>query len=203
MASALVSSPVTLAGWALDANAPSGTGTSSVSLWAYPRPGSGQLYTTLGTATYGVERPAVAASHGERFRYSGYTLTTGALAPGPYHVDIAAYHPTSGVYSWRGRQFYLDTPTVPMTIDRPGTGTGGVTASGLSCPGGSTTQAVPCGAIQARSEKTEARSAPELRSSQFEVRTVSHFWLLSSGLELSDRLRARHHQRGRRRRRAQ
>jgi len=40
---------------------------------------------------------------------------------------------------------YVDTPTVPLTIDRPGTGTGGVTASGLTCVGGSTTQAVPCG----------------------------------------------------------
>ena len=36
--------------------------------------------------------------------------------------------------------------TVPLTIDRPGTGTGGVTASGLTCAGGSTTQAMPCGA---------------------------------------------------------
>jgi hypothetical protein len=41
---------------------------------------------------------------------------------------------------------YVDVATVGLTIDRQGAGTGGVTASGLTCVGGSTTQAVPCGA---------------------------------------------------------
>ena len=40
----------------------------------------------------------------------------------------------------------MDIATVPLTIDRQGTGTGAVTASGLSCAGGASTQAVPCSA---------------------------------------------------------
>jgi RHS repeat-associated protein len=41
---------------------------------------------------------------------------------------------------------YVDVATSPLTIDRQDTGTGGISASGLTCPGGTTTQALPCGA---------------------------------------------------------
>jgi RHS repeat-associated protein len=41
---------------------------------------------------------------------------------------------------------YVDLASNALTIDRQGTGTGGISASGLTCPGGTTTQALPCGA---------------------------------------------------------
>ncbi len=56
-----------------------------------------------------------------------------------------AYSPTNGWFSQTSTA-YVDLATVGLTIDRQGTGTGGVTASGLSCAGGASTQAVPCGA---------------------------------------------------------
>lgn len=161
---ASLTSPLTVQGWALDASAPSGTGVSSVNVWAYPNPGSGQPYVSLGTATYGINRPDIATSHGERFRYTGYTKSISGLAPGPYYFQVAGYHPSSSVWSWRSRTAYVDAATLPLTIDRPGTGTGGVTASGLTCTGGSTTQAVPCGASYPLHTVVTLTAAPDANS---------------------------------------
>src|SRR5690606_8466782 len=68
---------------------------------------------------------------------------------GPHQLYVSSHSTMSGVWSSVGRFIYIDTPTTALTIDRGGTGTGGITATGLSCPGGSTTQAVPCGASYA------------------------------------------------------
>ncbi len=141
-----LTSPVSVQGWAIDASAPSGTGVGAVSLWAHPNPGSGQAGIWIGYAPYGANRGDVAASHGERFRYAGYTASTTALASGANLFGISAQ--SSHTQAWTSRivTVYVDTPTVPLTLDRPGSGTGGVTASGLTCVGGPTTQALPCGA---------------------------------------------------------
>jgi hypothetical protein len=88
----------------------------------------------------------VAATYGAQFLNSGYTKTITGLPAGPHLFYVSSHSTMSGIWSSAGRNIYVDTPTVPLTIDRPGTGTGGVTASGLSCPGGAATQALPCGA---------------------------------------------------------
>jgi len=133
---ASLTSPVAVQGWAIDASAPSGTGVTQINLWTHPNVGSGQVAILLGQATYGANRADVAASHGERFRYSGYTASLATLAAGPHYFAATAYSPHSNVWTYQWRSFYVDTPTVPLTIDRPGTGTGGVTATGLTCVGG-------------------------------------------------------------------
>src|SRR5690606_16674482 len=139
---------VSVKGWAIDASAPSGTGVNLVRVRAARNYGSGQPLTNYGDATYGAKRPAVVATHGTRFRYSGYTGTF-TLPSGQLYLQVLARSSHTQVWTTRTRTIYVDMATVPLTIDRPGTGTGSVTASGLSCPGGSTTQALPCGASYA------------------------------------------------------
>ncbi|ODS53748.1 MAG: hypothetical protein ABS36_14115 [Acidobacteria bacterium SCN 69-37] len=161
---ASVASPVAVQGWALDANAPSGTGVTQINLWTHPNPGSGQVAIMLGQATYGANRADIAASHGERFRYSGYTASLAGLAPGAHYIGAAAFSPSSNVWDWRWKTAYVDVSTAPLTIDRPGTGTGGVTATGLTCVGGSTTQAVPCGASYPLHTVVTLTAAPDANS---------------------------------------
>ena len=161
---ASLTSPVAVQGWAIDASAPSGTGVTQINLWTHPNVGSGQVAILLGQATYGANRADVAASHGERFRYSGYTASLATLAAGPHYFAATAYSPHSNVWTYQWRSFYVDTPTVPLTIDRPGTGTGGVTATGLTCVGGSTTQAVPCGASYPLHTVVTLTAAPDANS---------------------------------------
>jgi len=74
----------TLGGWAIHRGAAAGTGVSTVHVYAYPNPGSGQPPIFLGVATYGVARPDVGAIFGSQFTNSGYNLTLPPLAPGPY-----------------------------------------------------------------------------------------------------------------------
>jgi RHS repeat-associated protein len=56
---------------------------------------------------------------------------------------------------------YVDVATVGLTIDRQGAGTGGVTASGLSCAGGASTQAVPCGTTYAFNTVVTLTAVPD------------------------------------------
>jgi RHS repeat-associated protein len=69
--------------------------------------------------------------------------------PGWYRFVNYAHSTTSGVWTGRTQDAYVDIPTVSLEINRSGTGTGSIAATGLSCPGGSNTQAMPCGASYA------------------------------------------------------
>ena len=84
---ATVSGAFTVAGWALDTAAPSGTGVDAVEVWALPVGGGQALL--LGQAAYGGARPDVGAIFGSRFTPSGYSITAAALPSGSY--DIVAY----------------------------------------------------------------------------------------------------------------
>ena len=68
---ATVSNGFTIAGWAVDLSAPSGTGINSVQAYAFPTAGGAQIY--LGGASYGSARSDVGAIFGSRFTNSGYT----------------------------------------------------------------------------------------------------------------------------------
>jgi nucleotide-binding universal stress UspA family protein len=81
---------VTVAGWAVDLAAGSGTGVSAVHVWVLPNPGSGQPAQFLGAATYGGSRPDVAGAYGSQFQSSGYSIS-GTLAPGTYQAQVFAW----------------------------------------------------------------------------------------------------------------
>jgi RHS repeat-associated protein len=140
-----VAQPFAVTGWGLDSGVPSGTGVDHVQVWAYPHPGSGTPPVLWGTATLGQSRPDVAEVYGSQFATSGYQFTVSGQPPGAYLLNVNVYY-LSGTVQTQTRTIYVDTPTVPVTIDRQGMGTGSVSASGLTCPGGAGTQGLPCGA---------------------------------------------------------
>jgi RHS repeat-associated protein len=144
--SASVSQPFTFSGWAIDTAASTGTGVNLVAVHATPEPGSGATWTYWGPATYGGSRPAVGSQYGAQFTNSGFTFTVTGKTPDPYIVLGYARSSVTNLWHAALRDLYIDVPTHNLVIDRPGSGTGGVSATGLSCVGGSTTQAVPCGA---------------------------------------------------------
>jgi GH25 family lysozyme M1 (1,4-beta-N-acetylmuramidase) len=105
---ATVHGPVTLAGWALDPQAWTGSGIGAVHVWAFRRdaPTTGPQF--LGTATLGLARPDVATAFGAQFGGPGFSLTTSTLAPGEY--DVVAY-------AWCERtQQFEDARTVRVTV---------------------------------------------------------------------------------------
>jgi hypothetical protein len=134
-----VAQPFTISGWALDAAEPTGTGVDLVYALAYHNFGSGEPLYFLGTPTYGLARSDVAATHGARYLNSGYTFTVAGQAPGWYMFLAESHSTTSGTWTLRTVNAYVDIPTASITISPSGTGTGGVSASGLSCPGGPST----------------------------------------------------------------
>jgi len=86
---ATVSNGFAIAGWAIDLGASSGTGVSSVQVYAFPTAGGDPIF--LGTATYGGARSDVGALFGSRFTNSGYGLTVNNLTPGSsYRVVVFA-----------------------------------------------------------------------------------------------------------------
>jgi RHS repeat-associated protein len=114
--------------------------------WAYHNFGKGSPAYALDGATYGDARPDVAAARGARFLNSGYHFTVTGQPPGWYRFVVASRSTASTIWTTRTVDAYVDIPTVSLEINRSGTGTGSIVGTGLSCPGGSTTQAMPCGA---------------------------------------------------------
>ena len=95
---ATVSNGLTIAGWAADLSAPSGTGIDSVQAYAYPTAGGPGLY--LGAAAYGNPRPDVGALFGSRFTNSGYSMTVANLTPGAsYRIVVFGRSTVSNTYS--------------------------------------------------------------------------------------------------------
>src|SRR5690606_21142457 len=95
-----VTSPVTVSGWAIDTAATSGTGVNAVHVWTYPDVGTGAPAEFVNAATYGGNRADVAATYGEQFRYSGYTLNA-ALDPGIHLLAVSSHNPVSQVWLTR------------------------------------------------------------------------------------------------------
>ncbi len=93
-----VNQTFTLAGWAVDVAAASGTGVNTVHVWATPNPGSGAPAVFLGAAGYGGARSDIAAAYGSPFLNSGWSLTT-TLSPGVYQLTAYAYSLVSGGFT--------------------------------------------------------------------------------------------------------
>jgi hypothetical protein len=86
---AVVSGPLTVAGWALDPQASIGSGIAAVHVWAQRRDVPTAEAQFLGAAALGGVRPDVAAAFGPQLGTAGFSLTSDQLEPGEY--DITAY----------------------------------------------------------------------------------------------------------------
>ena len=95
-AGAATISPITVAGWAIDAGDFSGSGVDAVHIWALPEDSRPPQF--LGVATYGLSRPDVGAIFGARFTNSGYTLTA-PLDPGRYTIAAFARSTVAGTFT--------------------------------------------------------------------------------------------------------
>jgi hypothetical protein len=79
-----------VAGWAADLDSQTGTGIAMIHVWAYPVEASGALGAPVfvGVASYGGDRPDVAAVFGDQFRSSGFGISIDALPPGTYDIAL-------------------------------------------------------------------------------------------------------------------
>ncbi len=105
-----VTQPFTIAGWAVDLGAPSGTGVDAVHVYSYPNPGSGTPPVFLGAAVYGGSRSDVAAAFSGQFTNSGYGLTISGLSPGAHQLVAFAHSTQTGIFH---------AATVTVTVAAP------------------------------------------------------------------------------------
>lgn len=113
---------VTIAGWAIDRGAPSGTGVDAIDVWAYPSAGAPQY---VGRATYGQIRPDVGGVFGSQFTNSGYRLTV-TLSPGQYRILAFARSMLAGTFNaavGASVTVQASATNAVLFIDQPGTGT--------------------------------------------------------------------------------
>ena len=120
----IVPTDIYLSGWSADLGAPSGTGTDSIHVYAYPNPGSGAPPIFVGLAAYGTPRPDVAAMFGAQFLNTGFSLPIVGLAPGRYDLAVFARSTVSNSFAVHkvvpiyvapsvvmpGADLYIDTP---------------------------------------------------------------------------------------------
>ncbi len=100
-----------VAGWAVDTGSGSGTGVSTVHVWAFPT--SGAAATFVGAANLGVSRPDVAAYFGRAdFANAGFGIS-GALLPGTYDLKIYALSTVLGEFD------FSRIATVRVTVVSP------------------------------------------------------------------------------------
>jgi len=89
-----VSSSFTIAGWAIDEAAHTGTGIDTVHVWAYPAESGEPIF--LGFAAYGDARPDIGALFGEQFTGASYSLSVSGLAPGAYDIVVYPHSAVTG-----------------------------------------------------------------------------------------------------------
>jgi len=85
-----------IAGWAIDADAPSGSGVDAIHAWAVPASGAPFF---LGATTTDAARPDIAAIFGARFLVSGYNLAAPVLPPGTYVIAVYAHSAATGSFN--------------------------------------------------------------------------------------------------------
>lgn len=91
-----VSSQFAVAGWAVDAGSPSGTGVDAVHVWAFSTANGAATF--VGQANLGVSRPDVGALfQSSRFTSSGFGMT-GTLPPGTYDINSYARSTLTGQF---------------------------------------------------------------------------------------------------------
>jgi glucose/arabinose dehydrogenase len=78
--------PFVIAGWALDQTAATGTGITTLHVWAFPASGAAARF--VGVAAIGGARPDVGAFFGSQFTPSGFGLQVSGLPPGAYQFAL-------------------------------------------------------------------------------------------------------------------
>lgn len=118
--------PFAVAGWAIDLGASSGTGVSTVHVWAYPNPGSGESPVFLGVAAP-ASRPDVGAAFGAQFTMSGYGLVVRGLRPGLYRIAAFALSTVNGTFNAEvvtltvtaSPAMFVDAPVAGAVLGQP------------------------------------------------------------------------------------
>jgi uncharacterized repeat protein (TIGR03803 family) len=100
---------IALSGWAADFGAAAGTGVDAIHVYLTPSGGTPQF---AGVATYGEDRPDVAAFFGNQYAASGYSLDVTAPRAGTYTLTAFAHSTVSGTFA------IADTRTVTV-VSRP------------------------------------------------------------------------------------
>ena len=114
--------PFTVAGWAIDPAAPSGTGVDTVHVWAFPTAGGSGIF--AGAATYGTPRSDVSAAYGSRFLNSGYSLVVRGLPPGSYTLQAHAHSTATGTFNQNRSAANVNVQAQPLVaLDNPGNST--------------------------------------------------------------------------------
>jgi hypothetical protein len=133
------SSTVSIGGWAIDTNAPSGTGIVAVQAYAYPNADESQVPIYLGQPAYGSWRNDVASAHGAQFGPSGFTMIATLPGPGVYRIKVKANDPLAGDWLWSNGRNMTVEPTPRMWIDTPvdGVVSSTFTVQGWAIDGGS------------------------------------------------------------------
>ena len=121
-AGAVLQQPFTMAGWALDGAAASGTGVDTIHVWAYPNPGSGAAPVFVGVAQYGGSRPDVAAVYGSRFNNSGFNASVRGLAPNVYQLVAFARSTATGTFNQYQSVVVTVRNSPAMALDTPSAG---------------------------------------------------------------------------------
>jgi hypothetical protein len=114
--SSVVDQLLTIAGWALDRSATSGTGIDHVLVYANRLPDAESAVGTMtfvGVAEYGLPRPDIANAFGPQFVNSGFRLTVSGLAPGFYRFAVYAHN----VNAPSGAFPYFETWTGILTVE--------------------------------------------------------------------------------------
>ena len=117
-----------IAGWAVDAGSPTGTGVDNVIAWAYPSTGAPPIL--AGVANYGLNRPDLGSYLGVQFAPSGYVVNVGAgvLPAGNYLLAVYGHSTVTG--SWNAPKtlnisvqappstpkMWIDLPSMNQTI---------------------------------------------------------------------------------------
>jgi len=123
----VLTQPLTVSGWAIDAVATGSPGIDAIHVWAYPlSTGGNPIF--AGAATMGGARSDVATAFGgSQFTNSGFSLTVRGLAPGDYLIAVYGLVHTTGrfdlVRSVNVRLvssvlLAIDTPAANSTVDR-------------------------------------------------------------------------------------
>ena len=112
VAAADVEGTTLVGGWAIDRASASGTGVSAVHVYLDGTAGSG---VGLGVASYGGDRPDVAAVYGSQFRYSGYNFSwdSNTTSLGDHTLYIYVYSTIASGWSYDQRQVHVVDTTPP------------------------------------------------------------------------------------------
>ena len=115
---------VTVAGWAIDRGAATGTGVDAIAVWAYPTSGAPAQF--IGYAAYGSARPDIGSQFGSQFANAGFTIST-PVNPDTYMFVVFARSTVTGTFSMavavRNVTVQATNSNATLFVDTPGANT--------------------------------------------------------------------------------